>query len=437
MKSAHWFGLLCSAAVLVFVATFAANYLGGRGGTTKIAKAAPQAKLTFADPATDFPPAPPPAELEIGLPHSHDFWFKSENTQDLPVGVFHKTCQCTSVGLWIAPEDWKEIPKAEEQEKAAKDLESVVKPTELKDKEETTGVVPAGAVGMVRLTWTADHLGQKDLGATLWMGEKGPGLTQVFNIRTTSIGPLKTLPETYAGDIAQEKLPQTIRIKCWSSTRSQFPLKAEVVFSRLKEKSNPFVVGKPTAMTEDEMAKLRLDRRHGAVLAGYWVPVTLNKVSEDGSTAFDLGPFRQRVKLATEGGDPILVLVTGTIQGDLAPVDASAVPVQFAPFNRTTKPELPVVLESETDVIRLELDRNRTPNFLDVEFPKTPETSGGRKTWNLQVKWAPESMASGIFPRDEEGYRDSAVYVRPVYAKSDGPPSYLRIPVVGTADSPP
>ena len=261
MKSAHWFVLLVSAAVLVFVATFAANYLGGRRGKKNAPTIAAQAKLTFADAATDFPESGPPAELEFGTPQSHDFWFKNENAQDLPVGVFTKTCQCTNVLLWIAPPDWKAIPNADGQEKAAKELDTAAKPTELKDKESTSVTVPAGAVGMVRLTWKGDRVGRKDLSATLWMGEKGPGLNQVFNIRTYFIGPLRTVPETDAGDdIRPEKLPYTVTIKCWSSTRPQFTMKAELVHGRLKEKSNPFVVGKPVAMTEDDLAKLRKDR---------------------------------------------------------------------------------------------------------------------------------------------------------------------------------
>ena len=454
MKSAHWVILLCSAAGLVFVATLAANLVGGRGGKNSAPKTtAPLARLTFADEVTDYPAKPPPADLEVGQLHAHDFWFKNENAQAVPVGFFTKTCQCTNVLVWIAPADWKDAPKADERDKAMKDLEAAAQPTDLADKDATVSV-PAGAVGVVRLTWTGDHMGPKDLSATVWMGEKGPGPIQVFKIRTMFIGPIRAFPETDVGDdIAPEKLPLTVRIQCWSSTRPRFALEAGPVQSRLKEKSNPFVVGKPVAMTEDDLAKLRKEdelaklrkeddparlRLHGAVLAGYWVPVTLNKLSEDGTTAFDFGPFRQRVELKTEGGDPIQVVVRGMIQGDLTPVDARAVPVRFGPFDRTTEARRLVVLESETDVTRLELDRSRTAAFLDVEFPDAPETIGGRKTWNLQVKWVPASMATGPFPRpDDEEYRDSAVYVRPVYAKPNGAQSsYLRIPVIGTADPP-
>ena len=88
---------------------------------------------------------------------------------------------------------------------------------------------------------------------------------------------------------------------------------------------------------------------------------------------------------------------------------------------------------------RLEVVKDRTPDFLTVgEDSLTPVESGRRTedsgTW--RCKWVPKSGADGVFPRDEDGYRDGAVYVRPVYAKTGGPsPPCLRIPVTGKADT--
>ena len=93
---------------------------------------------------------------------THDFWFKNENAQDLPVGVNNKTCQCTSVQLWIAPKDWTEAPAAEDRDRRAKELESVAARTELKDAEQGV-TVPAGAVGLVRLGWKGDRAGQHSI----------------------------------------------------------------------------------------------------------------------------------------------------------------------------------------------------------------------------------------------------------------------------------
>ena len=60
------------------------------------------------------------------------------------------------------------------------------------------------------------------------------------------------------------------------------------------------------------------------------------------------------------------------------------------------------MLESETDVMGLEMDRKRTAEFLDVEFPEKPDVVGGRKNWKLEIKWVPDSMAGGVFPRGDE-----------------------------------
>ena len=62
----------------------------------------------------------------------------------------------------------------------------------------------------------------------------------------------------------------------------------------------------------------------------------------------------------------------------------------------TEPPPAPLVLESGADVTRLELDRQRTADYLDVEFGKEPTRLGDRKTWSLTVKWVPASKASGL-----------------------------------------
>ena len=439
MKPVQWIGLLVVVAGIVFGVTFAASSLPGRKSNGP--KVSPQTRLTFADPATTFPTPPEdgkelprPAECEIGQKQAHDFWFKNENAQDLPVGLLDKTCQCTNVFIFVAPAEWKDVPEAAAREKAAKDLESAVTPVDLKDKEGGV-VVPAGGIGLVRLTWQGDRAGSKYLAATLWMGEKGPGPQQKFEIYTVFVGPLRTNPEVYAGDLTPEELPKTVYVRCWSSTRTQFPVEILPLHSRLKEESNPLQIGRPTPLTEEELAELRKDPKNGEVLAGYKTPVTLGKRSPDGKNAFDLGPFRQRIELKTPGADPVPVAVAGSIQGDLAPVDANAIPVRFNPFDRTVEVSQLVQLESEAAVTGLELDRERTPEFLDVAFPEGPKKTGDRKAWTVEIKWAPSSQAVGVFPRDEEGYRDSAVYIRPVYAKPDAAPACLRIPVVGKADT--
>ena len=172
---------------------------------------------------------------------------------------------------------------------------------------------------------------------------------------------------------------------------------------RSKTESNPFVVGKPVPLTEAELAQMRKDRANGAVLAGYTIPVTLQKESKD-KTPFDVGIFRQRIQLKTKGADPnlevsIQVGVHGTILGDLRVVGDDPGPVKLGSFYRNQDDvQREVLVESAADVTALELDRQRTPDFLGVAFPAPPEKIGGRKTWRLNVKWLPQSQAGGAFP---------------------------------------
>jgi hypothetical protein len=440
MKTTQWVVLLGIAFVMVFGIAFAVNWLPA-WHKTRSKGDAPQVRLTFADRETNYPAEPPAAACEVGHDQSHDFWFKNENPQDLPVGIFSKTCQCTTVQMWFAA-GRTDVPPAGEQEEAARKVEASATPTELKEKETPT-VVPAGAVGFIRLGWKGDRAGPKDLAAELWMGEKGPGLNQRFEIRVEFVGPVLAASHVDLGEFALESLPRTVKFECWSLTRTDFPLDAHLLHSRLNEEANPFTVGKPVKMTAEEVAKLRPDPRQRPPLAGYKVPVTLNRVSADRTTPLDLGPFRQRVELTSDSGAPAVAIIDGTIRGDLTPAVGESMPVQFKPFDRTQPVDLPVLVESGADVTRLELDRGtadrpRTPDFLAVTFPKPEDVErvGDRKLWSLRVKWVPASGAGGDFPRDEEGYRDSAVYIRPVYAdKNQGRPS-LRIPVRGTADPP-
>ncbi len=410
----------------------------------------PQLRLTFADTETRFPatdPAhpgqePPPAECELGQSQAHDFWFKNENAQDLPVGVFSKTCQCTSVELWVAPKDWTYVPEPAKRDEAAKKLESSATRTELKEKE-GGAVVPAGAVGLLRLTWNGSRLGSKSLAATLWMEEKGPGPQQTFDIWTIFVNPVRAAAEYSVGVFSPDELPKTVYAYCWSSTRSELPLDVQLVHNRWedKEASNPFQLGAPVKMTEEELGRLRKEKdwRGGAALAGYKAPLTLRRRSPDGATPMDLGPFRQHLQLKTPGAEPVQTAISGWVRGDLAPVDEKAIPVRLGDFVRTKEDVHEMIqLESGPDVTRLELDK-RTPDYLTVDADSLtqPDRVGGRKIWNLQVKWVPSSGASGPFPRDEDDYRDGAVYVRPVYEKTGGPsPPSLRIPVVGKADAP-
>ncbi|HVS39484.1 MAG TPA: hypothetical protein VMS17_28255 [Gemmataceae bacterium] len=464
MKSSQWIVLAAVGAAMVFGISFAVSYMPVFKAAAP--KGSSSAKLTFADPQTTYPPQsetqvgdPPPAEFELGKSRSHDFWFKNANAQDLPVNLFWKNCQCTSIQLWIAPKEATDVP-AEDQRADAPDgdggslaaakIEASATKKELQEKESPV-TIPAGAVGLVRLTWKSDpkvdRTGGKDLDVKLSIGD-GAGI-QDFRVHAIMIPPVRVSSDVIVGVFALEETPKTVQVPCFSSTRRAFPLEVRQLHSRWDADSNPFEIGKPVAMTTDDLAKLRKELDEQAkqrkeappptVLAGYNIPITLRPRSKNDKTPLDLGPFRLHLQLKTEDADPVETTVKGWVRGDLGPIEDSRLPVQLGPFDRTKETSQSIELESGSKVTRLEVDRQRTPDFLTVdEKTLTEDTglSGERKTWRITVKWVPSSGAVGPFPRDEEGYRDSAVYIRPVYDKPGAAaPACLCIPVTGKADT--
>ncbi len=452
MKTARYVGLLAVVTVIVFGITFAMSYLPAmRGGGPK--KSASRAILTFADSETRYPPAEPgvaalPAEVEYGTA-SHDFWFQNNNPQDLPVGLFEKSCQCTSVELLVAPKEWKNVPEPAKRAEAAETIAASAPRTDVREKDNAV-VVPAGAVGLVRLTWKSspehDRQGPKSLTARLWMGEIGSGPTQQFDINTIIVPAVRAAASENVGPFALGDLPQTVYVRCYSSTRTAFPLEVNPLLNRGKEGSSPFEVGTPEPLNPEELAKLLAELQSNkqpvrAVLSGYRIPIKLLKVAKDKTTPMDAGPFRLRLELKTEGDEPVETSITGLTRGDLSPLGGQLGVVDFGPFDSGARTSQLIQVESGADVKGLELDHARTADFLTVvgvDASKTgdflpikvdPQLVGGRLVWNLEVQWVPGSP-SGVLPPG------TAVYVRPVYAKkADGPPpACLRTPRHGEGE---
>ena len=162
MKTAQWVAVLFVSAGIVFGLTFAVNYLGRGGsdkGKRKVAATAPQAQLTWADNVTNYPEDLAwPAACEDGYGDSHDFWFKNENAQALPVGVLSRSCHCVTVRIWTSS-DWKDFPEAANRAKAVKELEAKAGPTELSDRQLGRGACGRGWRGTagMEMSQGSDH----------------------------------------------------------------------------------------------------------------------------------------------------------------------------------------------------------------------------------------------------------------------------------------
>jgi hypothetical protein len=451
-------GMAAVAAAAVFLITFAMTYLGGTQGPAdkKADTSTPDARLTFAETSYPVLPGPeeakPPEELtpavgEVSPPdgpkheYHHDFWFKNGSGQALAVGLQSKNCQCTTAEMYLAPAESTDFPATpEERDRLAENLAGQLTPTDLLVPDSRIDA-PDGSVGWLRLRWSGSELGPKVITATLWMGQKGT-VTQRLEVRALFVGPLATRAaqvDPFGDNLTPDELPKTYYLACWSPTRTSFRLKVRAAHSRLDPKQNPFEVGEPVPMTEEELKAVDRGKDHlpAPVLSGYRVPLTLRRKSADGSAAFELGRFKQYVELSTDDDPtPLVVRVVGVLTGDLRTRSPEAGVILFGAFPRTREKEKTVAVEADASATKLTVD-GRTAGFLAVEVPDEPQKAGSRKTWQVKVR-VKGSLVSGEFPNEsDEQLRDSAVYLKAEYPAADeNRPSVLRIPVYGLATEP-
>jgi hypothetical protein len=470
MKTSQSIAAVCILAVMVFGITFAMNYVGG-GGSDPSPGPTPdgeQRQLTFLNEI--FPePGEPRLDCEDKSEGSHDYWFRNENDAPVRLGLNRKSCKCTSVQVFVPPEQaqpklkpfvdgllatrqssgWQALARDEVRRAAARAVQASAEPQELFRQEVVT--VPGGADGWVRLQWKGERPGAQLLDATLWMGSES-GKTVTLRAGLMFHEPLRVTRELRLGAVQQADLSRGVEASflAWSSTRAE--LKLRVRARRAGDpKADPFEVGKPVRLSEEDRAAL--ERLHnpeggpppgqgdlaGRVLCAYRIPVTLRAVSADGKTPFDLGPFRRWVQIeAADAGDPVQASLVGRVRGLVAVAnDEQGGVVSVGTFQRSKGKSTEVMLESEAEGVRLKVDRGpgRTPDFLTADLG-TPERSGRTQTWRMRVGVKPNTV-SGPFPRPEDpGSRDTSVYLkvsRLVGGKETALPP-LRIPVSGIAN---
>jgi hypothetical protein len=478
MKPAQWLLALVVLVVMVFLITFAMNYVGDSGdnksntndGKTPVS----YALLKFQDRKHPTDGAPP-MYLEYQQTGFDDFWFENNNTDAVKVGVEWKNCTCAGVELFVVPdwERWKErkqqvdavaktgqvgigllnplavVPEVKDPELAK--LEAAAKPIALPEKTDSV-TVPPGAVGWVRIRWTGDK-GPKLLTAKLWFGAPGAGQLDL-ETRVHFLPPLRVVasdvePGKMPGHpLALTNLPYRDEFICWSSTRSDFEVETKVLTQAGHPTDDPFTVGKPERLTREKCADLEKNLKdegkmaEGEVKCAWRVPIVLRDQGPGGKAAIDLGPMRRRVELSIKDdpdAGPLEVKFMAVIKGDVEVVQPGGrTPgrLDLGPFTRLggSKTEM-VQLSTTVPGVTLAVDTERTSSFLEAKLPEKPEMNGGRITWNMQVR-VPPDKASGNIPRDDDpAYQDSAVYVKVIPPPAaGGPPRSIRIPVMGSAN---
>jgi len=466
--TSQWVMAIVALAGLVFVVTFAMNYLGSRTGPDRGEQPREPLELQFFIPRTTVPAneEDSPLEMEERGTNHQDFWFVNGNDEAVTVGLIKLGCRCSSVELFQLPSGSRArlarvaasiypiraagvLPALTVMAAGLQAAQKGVAGHELLVREDSVTIEP-GALGWVRLHWRGDQPGHKSLVAQLWMDDP-KGKTADLQVRVVFHRPMRLLPELRFGVVKDEDLVKGVtgHLLVWSSTRHELHLEAKATGGRDKPASDPFVVGKPIRVTAERFRPL-LDRQlqkvrlaidelpPGQIQCAYLVPITLKALAADGKTPFDLGPFRRRVRVKSsdDGVPELYAFVQGRVRGlvdiegdeETGGVNFKEFPAKEGVHKRKASA---IRISSEQTDLTLRVNERRKPEYLDAELIRQ-EKRDDKQIWELKV-WVKAGKASGPFPRHEDPlYEDSAIYLE-ARIGSGKMTRLIRVPVNGNA----
>jgi hypothetical protein len=293
--------------------------------------------------------------------------------------------------------------------------------------------VPPRRAGCVRMKWSGEKAGPMNLMVKLWMHYPTSGMEVLLERKANFIEPVQITGTERLGILHPSDLPKGYFFYVWSSTRKSFNItKAKALRSRvLSADADAFVVGKPIPLTTQEIATVEDAVNKARMLSCYRVPLTLQKFGPDGKSPFDLGNFRRQVAVLTDVSEkPLTLTFNGMVVGDIQinGVDDTG-GISFGSFPKDSPPKPSILyFRSELPDVKLALDKERVPEFLEAAFTDESVAGERSKTWKVVVRVLPGVY--GTFPRDDDpAYSDSAIYLRTL-----GPsPQYIRVGVRGDA----
>jgi len=461
MKQSQWTIAVIVLAALVFVVTFAMNYIGG--GRPPSGQKGPVEGEDDGLKALVFAQDNFRQEGEEKVPGYADFWFTNPNDKEVTLGLDKGNCRCTSVEVFLLPETRRPsvpivgptiagavcpgnpatafqalfgltvvpLAVAHLQEQISGD--ELVRPSGY-----GSTTVPASAVGWVRLNWHGERAGPHNHGVKLLQGLKLLKLDAGTLLHTG----VRYSPKIGFGVLREEHLKgkgRTRNIIVWSSTRRQLHLEQEE-----SSPSDPVKVGEPERLSVSEIE--RLQERHdalskddpaffGRILCAYRIPVTLLAESSNG-TPFDLGSFQRRIPIkCKELPDPErAVLVTGWLRGivEIGSDEGTGSEIDFGTFASESGATRRITLYTEDPDLTLDFDSKRTPAFLKAVVTRQKKDGETGQSWTLEARVV-SGESPGRFPLRENGTEDSAIYLIARFNdKTAKAPRHLRIPARGT-----
>jgi hypothetical protein len=371
-------------------------------------------------------------EYERGAEGRYDYPFDNTLSEPAEVGLLETSCDCTSVlAAALSPEqvaEWEKVQK--ERPKGIPDEITEKFSWKTLERGQKNGlVVPAGAKGLVRVSWKGrKNEGQQlRLSVALWMQPEGRMRERNFvrlETPTLIVAPLRFSQSRLNLGVVEPGTSHKGEVDCWSSTRPHVEL-------TLNNK-DPLLDWRVRPLSEPECRilekKLRHDGVNTHVQCAFHISVTLHE-DKDGKR-FDQGPFERQAPVVMDGQllGAAAPLVYGSVHGEVQVGSGNDLgKVNLSSFSARDGISRQVLVWAKKGT-RLALDKERTnPPFLRAQLEENPSSSTANKScWLLKVEILPGCPA-GPLPGD------SAVLLRRTDGAQAAPARYIRIPVTGTA----
>ncbi len=426
-RTTQWVGAVLILAVMVFGLTFAMNYLDQGPSRPGPKPKAPEIEFTA-------PVYPSEDKKSLVWEHKqdgfHDFRFSNPGEKDVTLGLRYAGVRRDA----REPSDLSN--RGLRVELYCESGQPSPPPAQPLTTEESR-TIPGRSTGWVRLHWSPEQLHwsaeqpePRFVEVGLWTDRPQNNQTILLKVNLVVVRPLLAEKETRLGTTDVQSLPRSWPVYCFSATRPDLQVKAEVEQRGGRPaKSDPLQVEAVERLGDAECREQ--EKRIEGVMnirCAYRVTVKLRDVSPDGTTPVELGPFQRILTLTCPGTDvKQRVVLSGSVQGDVTVGTRSdGGVVHLPPFRpgEEKEAEKTVLLQSDVAGLELEVDAARTPAILEVPPLEEPEVVFGHRTWKLVVKVRPNQVF-GPLPAD------CAVYVK----RKGGTPRTIRIPVVGTANS--
>ena len=463
MKSWGWLAAVVLLVGVVFGITFMSNYDPEMGKvvqrTTKsAANVNPEETSLEPEFATKvFPPGDTDSLLqEYYKPGHHDYWMTNPHPTAIKFGLEGKKCTCTSVFYFKVPLDhawWQgdgkgflkngkpDMTLLQEAQGGPKfaELEKTLKQIELTDKQSMVEMAP-GEVGLVRMTWKNEKLQKDVMTATMWMGK--PELRQYVRVEARiNTAPLLMISDSAIdlGVLNSTGKPSAERqISVISPTRSNLEVAdLNVRLTSARSVGKECVVVKEVRKASEAQLKQKQLESENPIRTLFFVTIGATWTPVSGGEP-EIGPLVRRLEVSLkktdvpeQARDALPVRIGCRVEGDIEVLGTDERGyLLLHRFERQDGSRAMVQLEARDAGLSLEVDRENSAPFVQVELDKRPKPFGDKFRWDLRAVVLPGKV-SGEFPRSEGVYKDCAIFVKIGGEK----PRTIRIPITGRADN--